>query len=168
MNDMNTDVLQDKAPRYEKLAKPRKRIDRNINYNAFNVRPGTLSYQITDTLNKLAQPKRSPEPKTPVAADSSIKSVPAAATVKYGAHRLINSDEQSKDAQESRKRNFPLNTYARIVAARNKRFPRHSQDLTKPKNYSSRPESYEDYDDFRKMKNPNTKPILRFPKQDTA
>lgn len=34
---MNTDVCQDNVPRFEKLAKPRKRIDKTNNYNAFNV-----------------------------------------------------------------------------------------------------------------------------------
>lgn len=37
MNDMNTDVHQESIPRYEKLAKPKKRIDNSSNYNVFNV-----------------------------------------------------------------------------------------------------------------------------------
>ncbi|KAK1130327.1 hypothetical protein K0M31_018463 [Melipona bicolor] len=60
MNDMNTDVHQDNVPRLEKLAKPRKRTDKTNNYNTFNVKRGALSYQITDSLNKLAQPRRKP------------------------------------------------------------------------------------------------------------
>ncbi|XP_078039455.1 uncharacterized protein LOC144471367 [Augochlora pura] len=149
---MNTDVVQDKTSKYEKLAKPKKRIDRNVNHNAFNVKPGALSYQITDSLNKLAHPKKRQEPNEFVAPDTSNKTAPAA-TVKYGSHRLINSDEQSKDAQENKKKKFLIDTYARIVAARNKRTSKRLQELAKPKNYSPRFAPCDEFDDY--MQNMN-------------
>ncbi|XP_033329230.2 uncharacterized protein LOC117221956 isoform X1 [Megalopta genalis] len=162
---MNTDVLHDKTSKYEKLAKPKKRIDRNVNHNAFNVKPGALSYQITDSLNKLAHPKKRQEPNESVAPDTSNKTAPAATgeqrcsrnrcvtdsldfPVKYGTHRLINSDEQSKDAQETKKKKFLIDTYARIVAARNKRTSKRLQELAKPKNYSPRFAPCDEFDDY--------------------
>lgn len=34
---MNTNGTQENVPRFEKLAKPKERIDQTSNYNAFNV-----------------------------------------------------------------------------------------------------------------------------------
>ncbi|XP_026670919.1 uncharacterized protein LOC113464586 [Ceratina calcarata] len=147
MNDMNTDVHQDSTPRYEKLAKPKKRIDTTSNYNAFNVKRGALYYQITDSLNKLAQPKHKPVTNVINTSNYTIRS-PAISTVKQGHHRLINTNEQSKDAQESRKKKFLLDTYARITAARNKGCSKRLHELAKPKHFTPRTEPYEDMDNY--------------------
>ncbi|XP_043250397.1 uncharacterized protein LOC122396243 [Colletes gigas] len=156
---MNKYVLQDKALRYEKLAKPKERIDRTSNRNPFNVKSGALCYEITDSINKLAQPKRKPAKNVSAATvSSSVKSAPAAAAVKHGDHKLINSNEQSRDAQESKKKRFLLDTYARIVAARNKRCSKRLNELAKPKTYSKQAEDYEHFDNyFQTIKNYNTK-----------
>ncbi|XP_076625367.1 uncharacterized protein LOC143343892 [Colletes latitarsis] len=155
---MNKYVFQDKALRYEKLAKPKDRIDRTSNRNPFNVKSGALCYEITDSINKLAQPKRKPAKNVSAATvSSSVKSAPAAA-VKHGHHKLINSNEQSKDAQESKKKRFLLDTYARIVAARNKRCSKRLNELAKPKTYSKQAEVYEHFDNyFETINNYNTK-----------
>ncbi|XP_003490210.2 uncharacterized protein LOC100748049 [Bombus impatiens] len=147
---MNTDVCQDNVPRFEKLAKPRKRIDKTSNYNAFNVKRGALSYQITDSLNKLAQPKRKPGTNVSNISNFSVKSSPIN-TVKQGHHKLINSSEQSKDAQESRKKRFLLDTYARITAARNKGCSKRLHELAKPKNCTIRAEPYDDFENYLQM-----------------
>ncbi|XP_029041098.1 uncharacterized protein LOC114875223 [Osmia bicornis bicornis] len=141
---MNTNGTQENVPRFEKLAKPKERIDRTSNYNAFNVKPEALSYQITDSLNKLAQPKRKQVTNT-LSASSSLRS--SSNTVRER-QKLINSNEQSKDALESKKKKFLLDTYARIVAARNKRCSKRLHELAKPRNPSIRNESYEDYDNY--------------------
>ncbi|XP_076681913.1 uncharacterized protein LOC143376017 [Andrena cerasifolii] len=146
---MNTDVLQDHAPRYAKLAEPKKRIDTVNNYDAFNVKRGALSYQITDSLNKLAQPKRKPGVNAFKASSSSVKTTPGDAE-KQGHRKLINSNEQSKYTQESKKKKFLLDTYARIVAARNKCCTKRLHDLAKPKNYNphNQTPAYEDFDNY--------------------
>ncbi|XP_053985948.1 uncharacterized protein LOC128880181 [Hylaeus volcanicus] len=143
---MSKYVLHDKELRYEKLAKPKERIDRTSNWNAFNVKPAALSYQITDSLNKLAQPRRKPNKNVSIASSSSTKSTPA--TTAKQQHKLINSNEQSKDAQESKKKKFLLDTYARIVAARNKRCSKRLNELAKPKNYLARAEAHEEFDNY--------------------
>ncbi|XP_076644560.1 uncharacterized protein LOC143354396 [Halictus rubicundus] len=147
---MNTGVktgVPEKTSRYEKLAKPKKRVDKNIHQNPYLVKSGALSYQISDNLNKLANPKRRPEAHEPVDSRVPSKTAPTA-TVRYGSHKLINSDEQSKEAQETRKKKFLIDTYARIVAARNKRTSKRLQDLAKPKSYSARSEPAEEFDDY--------------------
>ncbi|PBC28258.1 hypothetical protein APICC_00545 [Apis cerana cerana] len=143
---MNTDACQDNVPRYEKLAKPKKRIDKVNNYNAFNVKRGALSYQITDSLNKLAQPKRKPN----VSNTSNFSAKTSPTAVKQGHHKLINSSEQSKDAQESKKKKFLLDTYARITAARNKGCSKRLHELAKPKNYINMNHNgtYEDFENY--------------------
>ncbi|XP_076293797.1 uncharacterized protein LOC143215519 [Lasioglossum baleicum] len=158
---MNTDVVHDKSSRYEKLAKPKKRVDRNVNQNPYHIKAGALSYQITDSLNRLANPKRRTEAHEPVDSRLPFKTAPVAA-VRYGTHRLINSDEQSKDAQETKKKKFLIDTYARIVAARNKRTSKRLQDLAKPKNYSARAEPGEEFDDYlQNMNKCNVKTVPR-------
>lgn len=75
-------------------------------------------------------------------------------------HKLINSNEQSKDAQETKKKKFLLDTYARITAARNKGCPKRLHELAIPKNCSSRNETYEDFDNyFQTIKNYNGKAL---------
>lgn len=64
-------------------------------------------------------------------------------------HKLINSNELSKDAQESKKKKFLLDTYARIVAARNKRCSKRLTELVKPKNhFVNHGEDYEDFENY--------------------
>lgn len=71
--------------------------------------------------------------------------------VKQGHHKLINSSEQSKDAQESRKKRFLLDTYARITAARNKGCSKRLHELAKPKNCMIRAEPYDDFENYLQM-----------------
>ncbi|KAF3421993.1 hypothetical protein E2986_07847 [Frieseomelitta varia] len=157
MNDMNTDVHQDNVPRLEKLAKPRKKTDKTNNYNAFNVKRGALSYQITDSLNRLAQPRRKPATNVSNISNFSTRNSPTS-TVKQGHHKLINSSEQSKDAQESKKKKFLLDTYARITAARNKGCSRRLHELAKPKSRVIRTEPFDDFENyFQTMKKYNAK-----------
>ncbi|XP_076231277.1 uncharacterized protein LOC143177295 [Calliopsis andreniformis] len=144
---MNTDVLQDNTPRYAKLAKPKERFDTTRNYDPYRIKPGALSYQISDNINKLAQPKRKLGSNT---SNPSVKSAPAN-TGKQGNHKLINSNEQSRYVQESKKKKFLLDTYARIAAARNKRCSKRLHELAKPKNYA-RLETYEDFGYFEPIK----------------
>lgn len=70
--------------------------------------------------------------------------------VKQGHHKLINSSEQSKDAQESKKKKFLLDTYARITAARNKGCSKRLHELAKPKNYINMNHNgtYEDFENY--------------------
>ncbi|XP_012141346.1 uncharacterized protein LOC100876397 [Megachile rotundata] len=149
---MNTDAIPANVPRYEKLSKPKERIDRTSNYNAFNVKPEALSYQITDSINKLAQPKRKQ-----VANISNVTNLRTSANNGKERYKLINSNEQSKDAQESKKKKFLLDTYARIVAARNKRCSKRLHELAKPKN-PVRNDAYDNYDYFQTMKKYDAKP----------
>ncbi|KAK1130326.1 hypothetical protein K0M31_018462 [Melipona bicolor] len=68
--------------------------------------------------------------------------------VKQGHHKLINSSEQSKDAQESKKKKFLLDTYARITAARNKGCSKRLHELAKPKSHAIRTEPYDDFENY--------------------
>lgn len=83
--------------------------------------------------------------------------------VKQGHHKLINSSEQSKDAQESKKKKFLLDTYARITAARNKGCSKRLHELAKPKNYINHNGTYEDFENyFQTINKYNTKlPLLK-------
>ncbi|KOC70365.1 hypothetical protein WH47_02868, partial [Habropoda laboriosa] len=158
-NDMNTDVLQDNGPRYEKLAKPKKRIDKTSNFNAFNVKRGALSYQITDSLNKLAQPKWKTGANVSNESNISVSSSPAS-TVKRG-HKLINRNMHSKYGLEGKKKEFLLDTYAHITATRYKGCSERLRELAKPKNYSPRTENYQDFDNyFQTIKKYNGKHLL--------
>ncbi|CAK9823342.1 hypothetical protein ANTRET_LOCUS1706 [Anthophora retusa] len=157
---MNTDVLRDNGPRYVKLAKPKKRVDKTSNYNAFDVKRGALSYQITDSLNKLAQPKWKTSLNVSNESNFSVRSSPGN-TAKRGHHKLINSNVQSKYALESKKKEFLLDTYAHITATRHKKCSERLRELAKPKNYSPRIENYEDMDNYyQTIKKYHTKPPL--------
>ncbi|CAL7939257.1 unnamed protein product [Xylocopa violacea] len=145
MNDMNAGVHQGNVSRFEKLAKPKKRVDKNSNYNAFTVKRGALSYQITDSLNKLAKPKWKTGINVSNASNLNVKN----SSTNSVYHKLINSNEQSKDAQETRKKKFLLDTYARITAARNKGCSKRLHELAKPKHYTARTtEPYEDFENY--------------------
>lgn len=81
--------------------------------------------------------------------------------MKQGNHKLINSSEQSRNAQEAKKKKFLLDTYARITAARNKGCSKRLHELAKPKHYPIHTEAYEDFENyFQTIRNYNLKPPL--------
>ncbi|KAG7190092.1 hypothetical protein KM043_006227 [Ampulex compressa] len=142
---MHTDNYTDDAPRYKALAKPKSRVDKNHDFDAFEVKRGALSYRISNTLNKLAQPKGKPGTNFLDAAPTSRNS--SRDTEKRGNHKLINSNEQSRDALESRKKRFLMDSYARITAAKNRRFPKRPREPVGPKHQNnSDPEDRENSD----------------------
>ncbi|XP_043686104.1 uncharacterized protein LOC122637796 [Vespula pensylvanica] len=135
---MSSDHSSQKIPRYEKLAKPKLKIDRISNVNPYKIKPSALSYQITDTLNKLAQPKRKPEVNIydyPSSSTRTINTSPQS-TEKSMKRKLINSSEESRNIENLGKKKNLLDSYARITATRNRRCPKRLRDLAKPKRNS--------------------------------
>ncbi|XP_076761441.1 uncharacterized protein LOC143429650 [Xylocopa sonorina] len=156
---MNAGVHQGNLSRFEKLAKPKKRVDKNSNYNAFTVKRGALSYQITDSLNKLAKPKWKAGINVSNVSNSNVTNS-SRNSAKQVYHKLINSNEQSKDAQETKKKKFLLDTYARITAARNKGCSKRLHELAKPKHSTMRTEPYEDFENYyQTIKSYDAKPL---------
>ncbi|XP_014485011.1 PREDICTED: uncharacterized protein LOC106749762 [Dinoponera quadriceps] len=52
---------------------------------------------------------------------------------KHQAHKLVDNKQLSKPFNQSDKKTFLLDTYARIVATNNRRCPKRLRDLAKPK-----------------------------------
>ncbi|XP_035722782.1 uncharacterized protein LOC118441891 [Vespa mandarinia] len=146
---MSTNDSTQKTPRYEKLAKPKIKIDRISNVNPYKIKPSALSYQITDTLNKLAQPKRRHDLNVYDYPSSSARTINSSSqsTEKSMKRKLINSSEESRNIENFGKKKNLLDSYARITATRNRRYPTRLLDLSKSKRNSiSNDNAYENFD----------------------
>ncbi|KAI4491457.1 hypothetical protein M0804_002849 [Polistes exclamans] len=131
---MSTNDSSRKTSRYDKLAKPKIKIEKTSNINPYKIKPSALSYQITDTLNKLAQPKR----KSDVCdyPSSSARTSNSSNPEKSMKRKLINSSEESRKFNDLGRKQNLLDSYARITAMRNKRCPKRLRELAKSKNNS--------------------------------
>ncbi|KAI4501647.1 hypothetical protein M0802_002982 [Mischocyttarus mexicanus] len=153
---MSTDDSTQKTSRYEKLAKPKFKIDKTSNINPYKIKPSALSYQITDTLNKLAQPKRKSDLNVYDYPSSSSRTSTSPNPEKSVKRKLINSSEESRKIGDLGRKENLLDSYARITATRNRRCPKRLRELAKPKKSSiSNDDVYGNFDKnyYHTMKN---------------
>ncbi|XP_012281631.1 uncharacterized protein LOC105700400 [Orussus abietinus] len=117
-----------KNSRIEELAMPRIRKDNTSNVNAFKVKRRALSYQITDSLNKLAQPKHQRHNNNEICASRSTKE---------SSNGAGQSDERStvKKKRNTKSNRFErrifLDNYTKMAAASHNR--KMLRDVPKPK-----------------------------------
>ncbi|KAK2575828.1 hypothetical protein KPH14_007206 [Odynerus spinipes] len=145
---MSTDDSTQKHPRYEKLAKPKLKIDRTSNVNP---------YKITDSLNKLAQPKRRTDLNLYDLPSSSTRTAVTSNEERPVRQRLINSSEESRNIVDLGKKKNLLDSYARITASRNRRCPKRLRELARPSNKRTSIGNEETYGNFGKNFYQNTK-----------
>ncbi|XP_043461759.1 uncharacterized protein LOC122498188 isoform X2 [Leptopilina heterotoma] len=120
--NLDTNVNNRKKPRLEKLAVPRKRIDNSV-------KPGALTYEISENVNKLAQPKlRNLSDKFQYSSSSFFSMTPF-----LKPENLVKESPIMNSANEestSQKQN--IETYAKITARRKSVYLKRLHHFSKP------------------------------------
>ncbi|XP_051161127.1 uncharacterized protein LOC127281452 [Leptopilina boulardi] len=127
--NLDKNMSNKKKPRLEKLSTPRKRIDNSVRLNAFQVRPGALTYEITENVNKLAQPKlRNISDKFKYFSPSFLSMTPL-----LKPENLVEKSPISIAINEGNKDQKPnIETYAKITARRKSIYLKRLHDFSKP------------------------------------
>ncbi|XP_032675286.1 uncharacterized protein LOC116846051 isoform X2 [Odontomachus brunneus] len=133
---MNADILSANTSKYEKQEK-----EPEVHHNSddLQIQPD----QTLNNLNRKSEQKRkshinSTQPSN--ASPLSTKNI-YSATGKHQVHKLVDNKQLSKPFNQSDKKTFLLDTYARIVATNNRRCPKRLRDLAKPKKQVSNDKS---------------------------